>query len=238
MNAVERCPYDTDMMHTPVDWGRVDCVMLDMDGVVLDLAFDDYYWGTLLPQRYAQHHGLDAAAARQRLAPIFETEYGSLNWYCLDFWSRRTGLDMAAMKREIRGRISPLPGSIAFLDAVRASGRRLWLVTNAHADSWQLKMAQTGLADRFEHIICSHDYGAAKEQAAFWPRLHARHAFDPARCLFVDDGVKVLAAARAYGIGQVLTIRRPNSALPPRDAQALNGLPAIDGLGNLLPLPH
>lgn len=220
----------------PVDWNRVEHVMLDMDGVVLDLAFDDYYWGTLLPQHYARQHGLDEEAGRAKLAPVFESVYGSLDWYCLDFWSRQTGLNLAALKRSVRDRIAPLPGSIAFLNAIKASGRRLWLVTNAHAGSWQLKMEQTGLAHYFERIVCSHDYGAAKEQAAFWPALQQRYRFDSSRCLFVDDAPRVLATAQAYGLSQVLCIRRPNSKLPLRTVSELGGLPAVDRLVDLLPL--
>lgn len=228
------CRYHTGMADSVVNWDAVECVMLDMDGTVLDLAFDNYYWAELLPRRYAARHGLSVEASRVALAPIFESEYGGLNWYCLDFWSARTGLDMTALKRGIRDRIAVLPGAVAFLDAVRASGRELWLATNAHPDSWQLKMEQTGLAGRFDHIICAHDYGAAKEQPCFWPRLRAQHPFDPARTVFVDDNLTVLATARDYGVAQVLAIRRPNTQQPLREVQVL---PAVDALVDLLPMP-
>ncbi len=32
-----------------VDWERVDTVLLDMDGTLLDLRFDNWFWGTLVP---------------------------------------------------------------------------------------------------------------------------------------------------------------------------------------------
>jgi putative hydrolase of the HAD superfamily len=217
----------------PLDWSRIDHVLLDMDGTVLDLAFDTHFWLNLVPQRYAQVRGIAVGQARRELEPHFSGLQGRLEWYCLDHWSRLTGLDLAAMKAEVRERIAILPGSEAFLDAVRGSGRSLWLVTNAHRDSWQLKMAHTGLGGHFDRILCAHDFGAPKEDARFWPALRAQHDFDPERALFVDDSLAVLRAARAYGFGAVWAIRHPDSSQPKR---VIEEFEAVDRLGELLPV--
>lgn len=216
-----------------VDWSAVDDVMLDMDGTVLDLAFDDYFWGELLPQRYAERHGLSQDAAQQALAPLFESERGTLNWYSLDFWSTRTGLDMAGLTREVADRVALLPGSTRFLDTVRASGRRLWLVTNAHRDSWCVKLRRTHLVRYFDHVVSSHDLGAAKEQREFWPRLRRLHAFRPERSLFVDDTTTVLDGARRYGFTQLIAVARPNSTRP---ARKVGRYAAVEDLSALLPI--
>src|SRR5688572_6670841 len=34
-----------------IDWNAVDTVLLDMDGTLLDLHFDNYFWLTHLPKR-------------------------------------------------------------------------------------------------------------------------------------------------------------------------------------------
>lgn len=218
-----------------MDWDAVELVMLDMDGTVLDLAYDNYFWAELLPQRYAEHHAISLQQARAQLAPTFIAERGHLNWYCLDFWSARTGLDVAALKAEVRERIAPLPGSVEFIDAVRASGRRLWLVTNAHAGSWRLKMEQTGLGDRFDAIVSSHDFDAPKERLLFWRNFEHRHPFDASRVLFVDDSLSVLTAARAHGIGQVVAVRHPDSKQPPH---AVKDFPSVARLAALQPVPR
>lgn len=217
----------------PLDWSRIDHVLLDMDGTILDLAFDNHFWLTLLPQRYAQSRGLSLEAAWAELEPHFTGLQGRLEWYCLDHWSRFTGLDLAAMKAEVRERIAILPGSLPFLDAVRASRRSLWLVTNAHRGSWELKMAQTGLRGHFDRILCAHDFGMPKEHADFWPALRAQNAFDPARALFVDDSLPVLRSARAYGIGAIRAIRHPDTSQPKRVVEEFE---AVDRLGDLLPV--
>jgi putative hydrolase of the HAD superfamily len=199
-----------------VDWSKVDFVLLDMDGTLLDLAFDNYFWRDLLPERYAQLRALSLEAARAELEPKFVAVQHTLPWYCIDHWSTVTGLDVAALKREIRERITPIPGVEAFLKVAQDSGRAMWVVTNAHRDSWQLKLEHTGFNRYFERIFSSHDFGFPKEDLRFWNALHAKQAFDPARALFVDDSMPVLSAAQAWGIAQVIGIRQPDSRLPER----------------------
>ena len=216
-----------------VDWSRIDHVLLDMDGTVLDLAFDTHFWRDLVPLHYAQAQGITVEEARLRLEPHFTGLQGRLEWYCLDHWSRLTGLDVAQLKVNARAHIAVLPGSEAFLDAVRASGRSLWLVTNAHRDSWRLKMEQTGLTGHFDRILCAHDFGMPKEDPRFWPALRARHDFDPERALFVDDSLPVLRTARDYGFGAVLAIRHPDSSQPKR---VIGEFAGVDRLEQLLPI--
>jgi putative hydrolase of the HAD superfamily len=221
------------MPATLIDWSSIDHVLLDLDGTVLDLAYDNHFWYELVPRRFAQRLGVSVDEANARLDPEFKATLGTLNWYCLDYWSRFTGLDIVAMKAEVRHRIAPLPGSEDFLNAVRSSGRPLWLATNAHYGAWRLKLAETGFGRYFDQVLCSHDFGAPKEDARFWPALRARHEFDPARTLFADDNLSVLRAAKAYGIAQVIAIRHPDSSAPKR---VIDEFPAVDRLSELLPI--
>lgn len=214
-------------------WPSVDHVMLDMDGTILDLAFDNHFWREVVPERYGRQRGIPVEAARAELQPHFESLQGRLEWYCLDYWSELTQLDLAALTAEIRHRIAPLEGAEGFLRAVRQSGRPLWLVTNAHRNSWALKLEQTGLGAHFDRIVCSHDFKAPKEDPRFWHGLQARHPFDPARALFVDDSLPVLRAARDHGVGQLVAIRRPDTTRPPRD---ITELTSVEKLADLLPV--
>lgn len=218
----------------PPDWSRVDTVLLDMDGTLLDLAFDNYVWRVAVPTRYAAARGVTLEEARRELEPRFMAVAHTLPWYDLDYWSEITGVDVAALHLEYRDRIRILDGSVAFLDAVRASGRPIWLATNAHTDSWKPKLAHTGLAHYFEHIVSSDVVGAPKEDARFWLSLRAQHPFDPARALFADDSLPVLNSARAFGIGQIVAMHHPDTTAP---RKIFDDYFSVARLNELLPIP-
>jgi 5'-nucleotidase len=212
-------------------WERIDTVLLDMDGTLLDLRFDNYFWLEVLPERYARRHQLSLAAAHAALMPRFTAKQGTLDWYCIDFWSRELSLDVAALKHEVREQVRFLPGAESFLQALRARGTHTVLVTNAHRDALGIKAAQTGLDRYFHRIVSSHEFGVPKEHAQFWVQLQSTLDLDPARCLFVDDSIAVLNAARAHGIGQIFAISRPDSTQAER---VVEGFAAIEGVKNLL----
>lgn len=226
-------PASTVIDNKLLDWSAIEWVLLDMDGTLLDLAYDNWFWRTLVPERYAAARGLSVAEAEAVLEPRFMEVAHTLPWYCTDYWSRITGLDMAALKRESRERIGVLDGTEEFLSAVRDSGRKLWLATNAHRDSWQVKLEKTGLAHYFGEIISSHDFGAPKESQDFWNGFNAKHPFVKERAFFADDSVPVLRGASMFGIGQIRAIAMPEKGRPRRE---ISEFVAVDRLADLLPI--
>jgi putative hydrolase of the HAD superfamily len=214
-----------------VDWDGIDTVLVDMDGTLLDLHFDNLFWREIVPQRYAHLRGMSVSAAQQSLAPRFEARVGTLEWYCLDHWTRDLGMDLKSLKREHRAHIRFLPGAQDFLASVRARGKRLSIVTNAHRDTFAVKAEHTGIDRLVDSVVCSHDFSAPKESAAFWRALEQHQPFDTNRTLLLEDSLVVLAAARAYGVRHTVAIRRPDSQLPPR---ATPGFVGVDGVFELV----
>ena len=212
-------------------WASIDHVLLDLDGTLLDLDFDNHFWQTLVPSVWGAARGLDREAASQLLRPRFAACAGTLAWYSTDYWSQELGLDIAALKRRDADRIRWLPGAQQFLATARARGKRMVLLTNAHPHALALKHERTGVLDHFDASFSSHDLGAPKEDARFWQALARREPFDPARSLFADDSATVLRAAQAAGIGLIRAIRRPDSA---QAARAHEDFPAVDALVQLL----
>ena len=215
-----------------LDWSRIDTVLLDMDGTLLDLHFDNHFWQTHLPQRYAEAKGLPAGAGREELMARYHGRAGTLEWYSVDFWESELELDIMRFKEEVAHLIDIHPHVPAFLDAVRASGRRVVLATNAHHKSVTLKMARTGLSPRFDAIVSSHALGAAKEEQAFWQRLQAIEPFDPARTVLVDDSLPVLDSARRFGIAHLVAVKKPDTQQPEKHT---GDYPAIDDFSQLMP---
>src|SRR6202163_4175559 len=70
-------------MHTSPggEWPAIDTVLLDMDGTLLDLRFDNWFWQELIPRRYAAANGLSAPDALGVLKPKFHAARGTMQWY-------------------------------------------------------------------------------------------------------------------------------------------------------------
>jgi putative hydrolase of the HAD superfamily len=213
------------------DWSRIDHVLLDLDGTLLDLDFDNHFWQILVPRTWGATRGLDQETARQLLKPRFAACAGTLPWYSTDYWSAELGLDIAGLKRLNEQRIRWLPGAQRFLAAARRRGKRLVLLTNAHPKALAIKHERTGVLDHFDASFSSHDVGSPKEDALFWETLRRLEPFDPARSLFADDSPSVLRAARAAGLGMIRAIRRPDSARP---GHVHEEFAAVDALAELL----
>jgi HAD superfamily hydrolase (TIGR01509 family) len=199
-----------------IDWARIDTVLLDMDGTLLDLNFDNHFWREHVPLRYAEKHQLDIETAKQELFPKFRNAEGTIDWYCVDYWSEQLGLDIAMLKQEVNHLIAVHPHVIEFLDRLHALGKQRALVTNAHHKSLMLKLERTALHHHLDEIICSHDFGIPKENIHFWDKLHDRIPFIKSRTLLVDDSLPVLRSAHAYGIEGLLAVTKPDSQSPQR----------------------
>jgi len=197
-------------------WQKIDTVFLDMDGTLLDLHFDNYFWQTYVPQCYAKYKKISDEAAQAELALRCKNVEGTLEWYCLDHWSRELGLDIALLKEEVDQLIAVHPHVMNFLAALRASGKRTVLVTNAHQKTLALKLERTQLRSCFDAVYCSHDIGLPKEDVKFWSELRQLEPFDPGRTLFVDDSLAVLHSAREYGLRWLLAVVKPDSRGPIR----------------------
>ena len=217
--------------HSRPDWPTIDTVLLDLDGTLLDQAYDNHIWRDLVPQRFAIAHSMDLHAAYAEIARRFAERSGTLDWYCIDYWSRTLGVDIGALHREVRSHVAWLPGAREFLARMRATGKRLVLLTNSHPIALSVKHEESGVLDYLDAAVTSHELGAPKEHAQFWEAARARFAFDPKRSLFADDNSKMLEAARSAGVRWVYGIRHWDTKGSRREH---GEWPAVDGVGDLL----
>jgi 5'-nucleotidase len=195
-----------------LDWAQIDTVLLDLDGTLLDLGFDNDFWLDFIPAKYAASRSLSLEAAKADLTPRFRACEGTMNWYCIDYWSRELGLDIEALKRTQASRVAWLPGAQVFLERLRALGKRLVLLTNSHPQVLKIKDEQTGVTGYLDVAISSHVFRAPKESQEFWRAVRAVESFDLQRSLFVDDSPSVLRAAQIAGIRWIRGVRRISAA--------------------------
>lgn len=217
-------------MKLELPWTELQTVLLDMDGTLLDLYFDSTFWKEYVPQRYAETRGLDIPAAHAVLKPIFEKTAGTLDWYCVDYWSRQLDLDIAKLKQELAHLIRYKPHTENFLKRLHKDHKRTLLVTNAHPKSLAIKLERTSLGGYLDNIITAHDIGHAKEESRFWQLLSERETFDPGATLLIDDNVAALRAAQRFGIAHLLAISRPSPAAPKIDTAEFAAIEDFDEL--------
>ncbi len=213
-----------------IDWSAIDTVLLDMDGTLLDLHYDNYFWMTHLPTRYAQLKQIPLAQAQQQLQQQIASIEGTLQWYCLDYWSRTLAVDIAALKAEIKHKIKQRPYATEFLQFLQAQQKHVVLITNAHPVGLELKFTETDISDYLDRTISSHQFQQPKENQAFWHALQKAMPFDPERCLFIDDNLSVLQSGQQYGIKHILGIHQPDSQIP----RKLDQVMAIDHFNEIM----
>jgi putative hydrolase of the HAD superfamily len=169
-------------------------VLLDMDGTLLDLYFDEYFWGHLVPEKYAEKHNITFGAAKEYLFKVYRSHEKTLNWTDIDFWSRELHLDIQALTEQIKH------------------------LVEVH-QVMHIKFKKTQIGKYFDSVICSFDVGYPKESIEFWQRAEKILKFDKEKTLFIDDTEDVLKAAKEYGIKYLLFKTVANSKSTPKVSQ-------------------
>ncbi|GIU34274.1 GMP/IMP nucleotidase [Shewanella schlegeliana] len=212
-------------------WNEIDTVLLDMDGTLLDLHFDNHFWLQIIPHELSQERDISVKEASEWVEQCYANVEGTLNWYCLDYWQQQMGLDIMALHRKLVERIQLRQDSMPFLDALKRANKSRILVTNAHPKNLALKLEHTDLSLGLDHMISSHETGYPKEHPLFWQHLFLQYKLDPSRCLFIDDNEAILQAARLAGVGYQLGIANPDSQKPNK---IFDDFPAIEDYHHLL----
>ena len=220
-----------------IDWQTVETVMLDMDGTLLDLHYDNFFWLTHLPQQYAVANNMELAYATRHLEQLIAAERGSLNWYCIDFWSEKLDLDIVSLKTDMQDRIQFLPHAenlLAYLDTLPV---KTLLVTNAHRKVLDVKDKVTAITGLVDRAWSSHDLGLPKEDANFWPALAKVENFNPKTTVFIDDNAAVLDSALQYNIKYLIKPLRPDSQALQQAKHLSNKVINIESLDELFETP-
>ncbi|WP_448250123.1 GMP/IMP nucleotidase [Thalassotalea agariperforans] len=214
-----------------INWTEINTVLLDMDGTLLDLNFDTEFWLEHVPLSIAKKKNITLEDAKDLIMSKYHSVSGQIEWYCLDYWQKELDLPILELKQELSHLIKIRDDVIPFLDALKAAGKRIVLVTNAHPDSLSLKIEKTQLDSYINELISCHIFGVTKESQKLWQKLQNHLNFENESTLFIDDSKQILLAAQEFGIKYIMAVANPDSTTP---AKQVNGFINIEDYRTLL----
>ncbi|MDA3785912.1 MAG: hypothetical protein PF568_03340 [Deltaproteobacteria bacterium] len=57
-----------------IEWQKIDTVLLDMDGTLLDKHFDDYFWEEYVPEIYARQNKISILTAEDEFLFLYKDQ--------------------------------------------------------------------------------------------------------------------------------------------------------------------
>ena len=208
----------------------VDLVLLDMDGTLLDLHYDSHFWLEFVPQEYALSHKQSIEQAKPHVYAQYKKVYGTLNWYCYDYWTKTLNLDIHLLQHKNKHKIQWREDTLWFLKQLKLLNKKIVILTNAHPSGIALKNQQTHLLSYVDEVISSHDIGIEKENQNFWLNVKEQLNTDFTRAVFIDDSEKILVAAKTAGVKYLVGINKPDSEKPAQLMQNFSTIRRFDEL--------
>lgn len=100
---------------------------------------------------------------------------------------------------------TPIAGSWAILDRLAGRGHALYAITNWSAETWADALRlHPRLGEVFRDTVVSGQVGLIKPDPRIFRLFLSRNDLRPESCLFIDDGERNVAGARAVGMDAVL----------------------------------
>ena len=98
----------------------------------------------------------------------------------------------------------PVPGMLELATQLKASGYRLYGLTNWGLDTFVLGFDRIPIRDLLDGVVVSGQEKIAKPDPRIFEILAARFDLTPSRTVFIDDSPANIAAAAALGFRSVL----------------------------------
>lgn len=175
--------------------GGIAALVLDLDGVVRH--FDPDHEADL-----CRRHGVEPGAIRTAVFASAVTEAVIIGQVTREEWIAAVGEETGMPEAVAAWGASPATvdeAVLAVVDEVRATGRRVVILTNG-TDTIDEELAALGVAPRFDGVFNSAVIGHAKPDVRAFRHVLAALGLPPGAVAFADDSPAKLAGATELGM--------------------------------------
>ena len=181
-------------------------ILSDLDGVILDLAYDIKFWELWLPEQVANQTNKSVEETKADIKAEIDIQRGTLNFYDLNYWDDLLNVDCMQIFKEKTERCSYLRGSYEALQRLSTLKNPKYILTNGDPRIQEYKAETQNFLEFFDSIFYSMHVGYPKESKEFWALARHNLNLDFEDTIFIDDDFKVVTAAAKAGIKQVAWI--------------------------------
>ena len=185
----------------------IECLLIDMDGVILDNAYDNDFWQNQIPEVIADSKSIAFDDAKRLAIQIFNYKKNTKDWYDVDYWSNMLNIDIEAQKRSEKSfsRISLYDGVIDTLSVLKNKTKMI-LITNAHRKTLNIKLEKYNLTPYFDEMVCAHELNYVKEDIQLWYMLRSKYRLDYEKTLLVEDTINNINVGLSAGISGAIYV--------------------------------
>ncbi len=181
-------------------------ILSDLDGVILDLAYDKKFWELWLPEQVSRQTNKSIEEAKAEIMTEIDIQRGTLNFYDLNYWDNLLNVDCMQIFQEKEERCSYLAGSYDALQRLSTLKNPKYILTNGDPRIQEYKAETQNFLEFFDSIFYSMHVGYPKESKEFWALARHNLNLEFEDAIFIDDDLKVVTAAAKAGIKQVAWI--------------------------------
>lgn len=184
--------------------------LIDLDGVILDTSYDNYFWQKHIPRVYAKNKDIGDKDAINVTHSLFNYKKNTKDWYDVIYWSNILDIDIISEKKksENMSLIKLNEGSLDILERLKDMNKKLFLITNAHRLTLEVKLSKFDLSKYFTDLVCSHELGYVKEDIQFWHLLRNRLKIDYNDSVLIEDTFDNIISAHHAGIKSFIYINQ------------------------------
>ena len=189
----------------------IECLLIDMDGVILDNTYDNDFWQNQIPRVLSEKRNISFDDAKRLAIQIFNFKKNTKDWYDLDYWSNMLGIDIEAEKRseESLSKIKLYDNVINTLIELKKNAS-LILITNAHRKTLNIKLEKFNIDPYFDEMICAHELHYVKEDLQLWYMLRSRYKLNFDKTILVEDTINNINVALSAGISYAVYVGEEN----------------------------